>query len=243
MNDSDGIDSMSSDAVDRDSSSIPESLKSRVERLRVLRSAWSVLAPVGIDVAGQNLGETGRAFSVYLAELVASGREPDATRLADADERLGALSTMMREVAGAVPTSQLRTSLPGSIGENRAGVLDLLDFIIEEGDCDANPISSRLASIDFLVTLLCTGGQGNTIRHDPVTLTPSMKAFCAESEAQAADDPRVGEIESDFFSAANLSGEELHRELSLRRLCRRKIDLGPLYFAPRVLRAIGDMRV
>ncbi len=110
MNDFDGIDSMSTDAVDRDSPSIPKSLTSRVERLRVLSSAWAVLAPAGIIVAGQNLGETGRAFSVYLAQLMARGREPGAMILADVDARLAALSTMMHEVAGAVATSQLRSA-------------------------------------------------------------------------------------------------------------------------------------
>ncbi len=215
---------------------LPPALGPRVEKLRALRSAWSVLAPAGVSVPGQNIAEVGRAFSEYLGELASRGRDPDPATLADADERLADLAATLQEVATRVPTAQLRARMPASGGRARCGALDLLDLLIDGAEARPESISERISTIDYLVTLLCTGGEGHAIRHDPVTLTPGMSAFC--EAVDPGDDPRVAELEAEFFAAAQLEGEDLQQEITLRQLRSRKVELGPLYFAPRVLRAI-----
>ena len=71
---------------------------------------------------------------------------------------------------------------------------------------------------------------------DPVTLTHRLHRLCERSAVD--DDPRLPELEAEFYAAADLHEAELRNEVELRTLRRRKMELETSYFAPRVLRAI-----
>jgi hypothetical protein len=155
-------------AHDEQGLSMPDALRPRVERLRAIQSAWGVLAPAGVVQGGQRVAETGRAFSDYLAQLASRGRDPDEATLSDADMRLDELAATVLEVAKRTPIAQLRSTLPDCVGRDRRGVLDLLDLFVAEAIPDPESVRGRIGTIDYLLSLLCTGGQGKTIRHDPV---------------------------------------------------------------------------
>lgn len=224
-----------SDTAD-ETGGVDPSLKPFVERMRSLQSAWSALAPSGVAVAGQSIADSGRVLSQELAALARQGEPIDSDTTASLDRQLEDLAKMMTEIAHQVSPAQLRATLPARVGPDRRGVLDLLDLMIGDGLDAPAKLSARLGSIDYLVTLLCTGGEGKGIRHDPVTLTPQMNALC--SHVQDQDEPNVMEIEAEFFAAASLEDEAVQEEITLRKLRQRKAELGLLFFAPRILRAV-----
>lgn len=215
---------------------VSDSLKPLIARLRSLQSAWSALAPSGVAIAGQSVAESGRVLGDELARLASSGVEPDEATLSGLQGQLTDLDRMIGEIAQTVSPAQLRSTLPQRVGPERRRVLELLDLLIDQAVAQPDKISARLGSIDYLVTLLCTGGEGGGIRHDPVTLTPRMNALC--NEIKEKNEPIVSEIEAEFFAASNLEGERVQEEITLRHLRSRKSELGLLYFAPRILRAV-----
>jgi len=213
-----------------------EELTPRIERLRRLRSAWGLLAPAGADDASE-IGATGRALTDHLSSIVASHSDITPTALLGIDTLLSEFETSIQHVATSLPVSELRSSLPRCGSTERRGVLDLLDVLLAENPHSKTSVSERIGAIDFLITLACTGGEaGGPIREDPVQLTPRLATLCEEKADP--DDLRLGEIEAEFFAAANLAPEDLKQELQQRTLRSRKAELGPAYFAPRVLRAI-----
>ena len=144
----------------------------------------------------------------------------------------------MREIATRVPIAELRLTLPRFLAHDRSGVLALLDVFVG-ADVDSDRSSDgRIFAIDYLITLLCTSGDGppDAIRYDPVTLTPRLENLCAH--AAASSDPSLAEIAADFFAASNMDAEDLREEMQQRRLRSRKSELGNAFFAPDVLRAI-----
>lgn len=218
----------------------PPELRPRLERLRALHSAWGVLAPAGLLAGGQPVAEIGALLSDHLSDLARRGCSEDA--LVSVDAGLDEFARMMRAVAFQVPIAQLRSTLPAQVGTDRRGVLDLLDLLLEtEIEIDEAP--DRVGAVDYVITLLCLGstGEQRSVRHDPVTLTPRLHARC--QRAEAVDDPRVPEIEGEFFAAAGMDEHGLRDELHLRTLRRRKSELGEIFFAPRVLRAIVTYNV
>ena len=136
-----------------------------------------------------------------------------------------------------MPVSALRSALPGLRGEDRRGLSDLLDLLIGDSYGSQDEIAERIGAIDYLITLLCThGAEHGAVRFDPVTLTERLSALCAQNDTP--DDLRLADVEGEFFAAANLDTEELREEHRQRTLRGRKVEIGALYFAPRVLRAI-----
>jgi hypothetical protein len=117
-------------------------------------------------------------------------------------------------------------------------VLDLLDLLLGAEVEELGGTEERIPAIDYLITLLCTNGSGAGAGafQDPVTLTPRLYGLCERSDIDY--DPRLPEIEAEFFAAADMHEADVREEVSLRTLRRRKTELGPSFFAPRVLRAI-----
>ena len=214
-----------------------DALAPRLARLSDLRSAWGVLAPAGIVEHADEIGATGRALTEHLSTIIDSRSDVSPSALAGIDNLLSEFETSIRHVATGVPVGQLRSALPGFRDEDRRSLLHLLDLLVGPDFAGASGIEERIGAIDYLVTLLCThGAERGSVRFDPVTLTERLSALCQTHDDP--DDPRLAEIEGEFFAAANLDAEELREELRQRTLRQRKAELGALYFAPRVLRAI-----
>ena len=209
----------------------------RLERMRSLRSAWGVLAPSGLAKDADEIGATGRELTDHLSAIVKSHSDISDTGLAGIDNLLAEFETSIRHVATNVPVSALRSALPGLRGEDRRGLSDLLDLLIGDSYGSQDEIAERIGAIDYLITLLCThGAERGAVRFDPVTLTERLSALCAQNDTP--DDLRLADVEGEFFAAANLDTEELREEHRQRTLRGRKVEIGALYFAPRVLRAI-----
>lgn len=211
-------------------------LRARFEHLRALQSAWSVLAPSGLSGEKLAISETGRALGEDLKSLSGDGTDPDGRALAALDSGLHELERAMRDVALKVPVPQLRSTLPDRVATDRRGVLDLLDLVLGAEIAGLDGTGERIPTFDYLITLLCIGGNPGAPLQDPVTLTPRLHDLCQRSEVDY--DPRLPELEAEFFAAADMHQAEVREEIELRTLRRRKMELGSSFFAPRVLRAI-----
>ncbi|MDJ0849515.1 MAG: hypothetical protein QNK04_14175 [Myxococcota bacterium] len=212
-------------------------LRGRLERLQALRSAWGVLAPSGLSGSAQAVADTGRELGESVARLLAGAAQvADPAAVAALDARLDEFERELREIALEVPVAQLRSTLPERVGSDRRGVLDLLDLLLGAEVAGTEGTSARIPKLDYLITLLCTGGDPDAPLQDPVTLTRRLHALC--ESAAANPDPRVPELEAEFFAAADLRQGDAREEVELRTLRRRKMELGPLFFAPGVLRAV-----
>jgi len=214
-----------------------DALRARLERLRALRSAWGVLAPSGLCGEKQAIAESGRALSKSLTELLqAAPSTGEPAAIAAFDARLEALEREMRDVALEVSVAQLRATLPERVAVDRRGVLDLMDLILGAEIDRLEGTRARIPTLDYLITLLSTGGDPNTPMQDPVTLTQRLHQLCERSAADC--DPRLPELEAEFYAAAGLREADIRKEVELRTLRRRKMELGTTFFAPPVLRAI-----
>ena len=215
-----------------------EDLPRRAQQLRKLHSAWSLLAPAGLGVQANKIAETGRAFTDHLTAIVKSKSDVSPTALQGIDNQLSDFETSIRRVAEGLSVSQIRASLPLDRTNNRQGLLDLLDVLIGPPNEASNSVRNRIPTLDHLITLLCTrpDSDSGAIGFDPVTLTSRMQELTVQ--ADDPEDPHLAEVEAEFFAAANLDTEGLREELQIRRLQRRKTELGMAFFAPRVLRAI-----
>ncbi len=212
-------------------------LQLRSERLRALRSAWGTLAPSGLSAEKQRVAESGRALAEELTALASDEPGDDASAaLAALDARIDELEREMRDVALRIPVAQLRSTLPERLAVDRRGVLDLLDLILGAELEGLDGIGGRIPSLDYLITILCTGGNPAAPLQDPVNLTPRLHELCMRSDVEY--DPRLPELEAAFFQAADLHEADVREEVELRTLRRRKMELGHSFFAPRVLRAI-----
>jgi hypothetical protein len=201
--------------------------RDRVERLRALRSASGVLA---------GAGSSARASSAALADLARAGLPGDASEGAEFDASLDRLEREMRKIALETPIDRLRATLAEGVVADRRGVLDLLDLVVGAELEGPEGIDARIPALDLLITLLCTGGNPHGALHDPVLLTERLQRLCERSDVDY--DARLPELEAEFYAAANLREAELRNDGEQRALRRRKVELGPSFFAPRVLRAI-----
>jgi len=211
-------------------------LRELAARFQALRSAWGVIAPSVVAEAKQAIAAAGRELRQELAELVPGepcGRDPQA--IAALDERLAELEASMRDVALGVSVAQLRSTLPERVGVDRRGVLCLLDLILGAEFEAADDTQVCLPTLDYVITLLCTGGDPDARLQDPVTLTPRLHALCERGGLH--QEARLPELEAEFHRAAEMHEADVRTE-DLRTLRRRKMELGPAFFAPRVLRAI-----
>ena len=214
-----------------------ESLRELFERFRTLRSAWGVLAPSGVSGQKRAVVETGRALSKALTELAQGPPSTgDDAAIAALDARLEEFEREMREVALEVPVTQLRATLPERLTADRRGVLDLLDLILGAEIRGLEGTRARIPTLDYLITLLCTGADPSAPLQDPVTLTHRLHQLCERSTVDY--DPRLPELEAQFYAAAELHEADLRDEVEQRTLRRHKMELEANYFAPRVLRAI-----
>jgi hypothetical protein len=214
-----------------------ESLRELFERFRTLRSAWGVVAPSRLSAENRAVVETGRALSKALTELA---QGPPATgadaAIAALDARLEEFEREMRDVALEVPLTQLRATLPERLTADRRGVLDLLDLVLGAEIRGLEGTRARIPMLDYLITLLCIGADPRAPLQDPVTLTHRLHQLCERSTGDY--DPRLPELEAEFYAAAELHEADLRDEIEKRTLRRRKMELETNYFAPRVLRAI-----
>lgn len=210
-------------------------LSALVEQLRALRSAWGVLAPSGLSAEKADIAETGRTLNDDLMGLIGQeATHPDIAANALIEARLDSLETEMREIVFKVPVAQLRSTLPECIPHDRRGVLDLLDLMLGAELLEMGGTRARIPSIDYLITLLCIVGSDQPPL-DPVQLTPRLHELCGRSGVDY--DPRLPEIEAEFFHAADMYEADARGDLQ-RALMARKAELGSSYFAPQILRSI-----
>ncbi len=213
-------------------------LAGRIERLRALRSAFGALAPSAVSETGHAIAAAGRDLTQRLSQ---AGRERDSLAPAGQDgidAALDAFESSMRALARGVPVPQLRSTLPGRLSSDRRSVLDLLDLLLGAGLHGDPDWSNRVGTLDYLITLLCTHGarRSGGVTHDPIALTPRLSEVCARAEEIV--DARLDDAEAEFFAAASMDRESLRQEFQRRTWRERKVDLGELFFAPRILRAI-----
>jgi len=216
-------------------------LSALIDRQRALRSAWGVLAPSGLSTEKTDIAETGRILNDDLMELVSrAATDPDFEAMAEIESRLNSLESEMRVVAFKISVTQLRSTLPDCVSQNRRGVLDLLDLMLGAELLEQDGTQARIPSIDYLVTLLCSAGPDQPPL-DPVQLTPRLHEICERTGIDY--DPRLPEIEAEFFHAADMYEADSRGEMQLRALRTRKTELGSSYFVPQVLRAIVTYNV
>lgn len=214
-------------------------LELRFERLRALRSAFGALAPSAVSAAGREIADSGRELTQRLSLVKREANALTPSALAQIDASLDGFESAMRRLACGVSVAQLRSTLPGRLNHDRRSVLDLLDLFLGDGISEAeSELAGRIGAIDYVITLLCTHGarRPGVVAHDPVSLSPRIAALCSRREA--TEDPAVSEIETEFFAAASMGPDHVREEIQRRSLRQRKIELGPLFFAPGVLRAI-----
>jgi hypothetical protein len=211
-------------------------LSALAEHLRALRSAWGVLAPSGLSAEKTDIAETGRTLNDDLMALIGhAATHPELAANALIEARLYSLESEMCAIAFKVPVAQLRSTLPECVSHNRRGVLDLLDLMLGAELLGLDGTRARIPSIDYLITLLCSAGSDKP-PHDPVQLTPRLHELCERTGGDY--DPRLPEIEAEFFHAADMYEADARGEQQLRALQTRKAELGSGYFSPQVLRAI-----
>lgn len=215
-----------------------DALASRIERLRGLRSAFTALAASALNDEGRTLSQIGRDLTQRLTEARRAPAPPDASALARLDADLDAFERSMRTLARGLPIPQMRSMLPGRLARDRASVLDLLDLLLGGRLDEGGRLAERIGAIDYLITLLCTYGARRTgaVVHDPVSLTPRLAELCARADELC--DARVDAAETEFYGAAGMDRESLREEFQRRTLRQRKVELGPLFFSSRILRAI-----
>ena len=209
-------------------------LHTRADRFRALASVWKALRTSGLGTGSMHLGETCAELRDYLSAVARTGANADA--LSRLDDELDSFELGMRDVACNVPTSTLRTTLPGAAKRDRASVLELLDvMLVSDSGTQKGELGSRLTAVDYLITLLCADGDGNSasIRHDPVTLTPKLQMLC--QNAEASGNPTHRHAEATFYSAAQSAPAG---SFDTNELEKQKAELGSEFFAPRILRAI-----
>ncbi|TMA32123.1 MAG: hypothetical protein E6J87_13735 [Deltaproteobacteria bacterium] len=156
--------------------------------------------------------------------------------IAALDARLEKFEREMRDAALEVPVTQLRATLPERLTADRCGVLDLLDLILGAEIRRLEGTRERIPTLDYLITLLCTGADPQAPLQDPVTLTHRLHQLCERSTVDY--DPRLPELEAEFYASAELPEADLRDEVEQGTLRRRKMELETNYFAPRLLRAI-----
>jgi hypothetical protein len=213
-------------------------LRERFVHLRALNSAWSVLANFELAAEARHLAEAGRSLGADLAELASQSVEMrDPARLPKLDKILDAIEQEVRTLAFDIPVAELRAGLPSRLPQERVAVLDLLDLMLVSELENEDVAGGRLSAIDYLVTLLCSGDRADgALLQDPTGLTPRLFTLC--ERAQAADTPALDAAEADFYAAAEVDDAEARDEQKLVAMRRRKRELGPHFFVPRVLRAI-----
>ena len=197
-------------------------LRELSERLQALRSAWGVLAP-SEPFADRSIVETGRALSQALTELAQGAPANQEAAIAAFDSRLEELEREMRDIALEVPVAQLRATLPEQLTTDRRGVLDLLDLILGAEIRGLEGTRARIPTLDYVITLLCTGGDPHAPFQDPVALTHRLHRLCEHAAIES--DPGLAEIEADFNAAAERHGADLRNEVELRAMRRRKMEL------------------
>ncbi len=215
---------------------IAPGLSALVDRLRALSSAWRALAPSGLSAEKTDIATTGRTLNDDLMALIHhEPMQPDLAAYALIEARLDSLEAEMRAIAFRVPIPQLRSTLPECTSRDRRGVLDLLDLMLGAESLQHDGIETRIPSIDYVITLLCNAGAGRPPL-DPVQLTPRLHELCERCSVDY--DPRLPEIEAEFFHAADFYEADGRAGEQLLALQARKTELGSSYFSPQVLRAI-----
>ena len=224
-------------AVDPSIPASPDTaLRERSARLERLLDAWQVLEAAGVAGAGTGIRNAGPSIGDYLdalARAALDGQPVEERALAVADAGLDEIETSLGEMASEIAIPQLKAILPGTVRSHRSGVLELLDAMV--GDDGEAAVRHRLAAVDCLITALCSEGAAMREPVDPVGLTPRLARLC--QRAEAANAPAVGSLEAEYHAASQAPASPAHE------LERRKHELGLVFFAPSVLRAITAFNV
>lgn len=204
-------------------------LRACFTRHRALESAWKVVSLFGLSSEDHYVYTTSRALRdelVRLTSVDSSQREPAA--IEKIHDCIKSLEVELRSIVREISLERMRSTLPAQIQEDKRSVVDLLDLMLGSGSESDHDSGGRLATLDYVVTALCTdAGQANSIQ-DPLTLSPRLYGMC--EIASEVDEPRIAEVTSEFLQASN--------DAKSINLSQRKAELGELLFVPEVLRAV-----
>jgi len=214
-------------------------LRDLVLRLESLEAVWRVIAVLGIPPEAQHVVFGVDGLRTELMQLPADPEGRDPAKLPKLDMLLRALESETRGLAREIPVAKLRQILPSQFPEHRSDVLALLNVLLPDRDeLDARS-QGHLAALDYLITVLCTGGpdwNGRALQ-DPVSLTPRLCALCDEiAEEDTAYD--IEAVAAEFRDSPGADPTVTVDHDELRAIRRRKRELGAYYFDPSVLRAI-----
>ena len=208
-------------------------------RVESLEAIWDVIASVGVSTDAHHIVFGVDAVRTDLMQLPVDGAERDPAALPKLERLLGGLETETRSIAQEIPVSKLRQGLPGLFPESRSKVVAFLDVLLPDRDGLDARSQGHLAALDYLITILATGGPAWTGKalQDPVSLTPRLCGLC---EQIASEEPQedVDAVVSTFRNAGGIDPSVPVDESELRALRRRKRELGAFYFHPTILRAV-----
>jgi hypothetical protein len=195
-----------------------------------------------LTTPGHEIVQAGRVARKELATLAQRGGEIGDINFDQIKTRLDWLEHAICTITFGISPPQLETTLPRCLATSRRGVVDLLDVLAEHAYDWPDTLPSKLGTLDYLITLLCTGGdtQRRSPPDDPALLSPRLQALCLRAQGECG--ARHPEVEAEFFAAANLAAD-LEDEIQLGRLRARKAELGRSYFVPGMLRAIVTYNV
>jgi hypothetical protein len=232
------LDIASSDEFGPDQSQPGNDLDTQLERLGSLRSAWDVLTLSDLAEEGLEIAETAAAIARQLEMIAQEASDIDQSILQAIDKHLDDFEASLREAVTRVPVHQMRAALPLLTGDDRRGILDLLDVLLGGDLDDSKALAERIDAIDYLITLRCCSDATSNavVQHDPITLTPRLRAIC--DRVDLADSEHLVNVEREFYAASNMLSKDLREEIRQRALRTRKSELGVSYFAPGILRAV-----
>jgi hypothetical protein len=215
-------------------------LRKRMGLFARLRSANRALPAAASDLGGaeQQRELAASALRDTLSEL--SAREAPAeilakelnAAMAEVDGPLGAMQRDLLERFDAIPFVSLRASIPRSVETHRPEVLALLEILLGA----RRDLLERLPQVEYLVTMLSTDevdGRRNIV-HDPVTLTPVLENFSADS----FDPVEADAVAMELYQAATLDSESENFHEILRSIRAKKQSVGLGCLCPTVLRAV-----
>lgn len=204
-------------------------LRDCFSRHRALESVWSAVALFGLSSEDHYVATAARALGVEIKGLTgldASQRDPLVLR--KIHECIDSLETELRSIVREINLEQMRAILPARAREDRDSVLNLLNLMLGAEVATDGGGEGRVATLDYVITVLCTdGGRSNSIQ-DPLTLSPQLFKLC--EMASELDDPRIAQIASEFLLAADNAKSV--------NLSQQKAGLGELLFVPDILRTL-----
>lgn len=218
-------------------------LRACAQRSRGLGAVWALLE--GFDAAA-HVPHVPKTLGAALADLEALAAVPpaqrDTGRLLELEKLLDAVEQELCDLAFEIPVPQLRAAIAGRAARPRRALLHLLDVMLLPELHGHDGWAGRFSAIDLVITLLAAGpagGEGNEeeVHSDPVGLTERLAGLC-DRAAREMPDADVAAAAAAFDEATASGSGQAPDEARIQPLRRRKRELGRMFFAPAILRAV-----